>query len=127
MSDVGPGIDVPHLLAQVRAGDEGAMKRAYAMVFGSELGKLVLLHHALACGVGRRFGCDASDAQLRYSAGMMDSAIQLANDAGYDEAALAAGALLTQELADERNPHDDEFGTILPAAARAGVIDADDL
>ena len=56
-------------------------------------GRFVLLHHLQACGVGRRLGCDNTDLQLRYSAGMMDSAIMLANEAGYDEAALAAGAV----------------------------------
>jgi hypothetical protein len=111
-----PAIDMPFLLAQLREGDAAARERAtaqaYRATFATEIGRFVLLHHLWACGVGRRTGCEASDTQLRYSAGMMDSAIMLANEAGYDEAALAA-SVLTQELADERHPPDDGFGTIL--------------
>lgn len=117
MTDAAPVIDVPYLLAMARQGEAApaglaATRQAYRMVFGSELGRFVLLHHLMACGVGRRIGPDASDAALRYSAGMMDSAISLANEAGYDEAAIAA-SVLTQELVDERNPPDAGFGTIL--------------
>lgn len=103
-----------YLIAQLREGEKGntAVNQAYRMVFGSELGRFVLLHHLMSCGVGRRMGVEATDVQLRYSAGMMDSAIMLANHAGYDEAAMAA-SVLTEELADERYPSDDQFGTIL--------------
>jgi hypothetical protein len=116
MTDAAPAIDAGYLIAHMREGDRSARGReatgrAYRDLFGSELGRVVLLHHLMACGVGRRTGCEASDAQLRYSAGMMDSAIMLANEAGYDEAALAA-SVLTQELADERNAPDG-FGTVL--------------
>ena len=106
--------DVPFLVAQLREGQRGqaAVSQAYRSVFGSELGRFVLLHHLMACGVGRRFGPDPTAGQLRYSAGMMDSAIMLANEAGYDEAALAA-SVLTEELPDERNPPDDGFGVVL--------------
>jgi hypothetical protein len=110
-------IDSGYLIAHAREGEGStrgreAIGQAYRTVFSSELGRFVLLHHLMACGVGRRSGCESSDTQLRYSAGMMDSAIMLANEAGYDEAALAA-SVLTQELADERNPPDDGFGTVL--------------
>jgi hypothetical protein len=103
-----PALDVPYLVAQLREGERGepAVRQAYRTVFGSEMGRFVLLHHLMACGVGRRLGCEGSDVQLRYSSGMMDSAIMLANEAGYDEAALAA-SVLTEELPDERHPPDD--------------------
>jgi hypothetical protein len=108
-----------YLLAQLREDARAArpvVAEAYRRVFASEQGRFVLLHHLLACGVGRRLGPEASDIQLRYSAGMMDSAIMLANDAGYDEAALAA-SVLTQELPeDERHPPGEPAGVILPDA-----------
>jgi hypothetical protein len=119
LTDV-PTIDAPALTAQLRMGDEQAVQHAYRAVFASELGKFVLLHHLWACGVGRRLGNDANDAQLRYSAGMMDSAILLANEAGYDEAALAAAAVLTQELPDERHAPSG-FGTVLDDGDLDGV------
>jgi hypothetical protein len=116
LSDAAPVIDVPYLLAMVRQGESApaglaATRQAYRAVFGSELGRFVLLHHLMACGVGRRLGAQARAGQLRYSAGMMDSAIMLANEAGYDEAALAA-SVLSQELVDERNPPDAGFGVV---------------
>jgi hypothetical protein len=116
-----PTIDAPALTAQLRMGDEQVVQQAYRMVFASDMGKFVLLHHLWACGVGRALGNDASDAQLRYSAGMMDSAIRLANEAGYDEAALAAASVLTQELPDERHPPGDGVGTILDDGDLDGV------
>ena len=115
MTDAAAAFDVPYVLAQLRAGGEraeAAVAQAYRTVFGSQLGRFVLLHHLQACGVGRRMGNQASGGQLRYSAGMMDSAILLANEAGYDEAALAA-SVLTEELPDERHAPSDGFGTIL--------------
>ena len=116
MTDV--GFDVPYLVAELRHGGdraEAAAGRAYRAVFATAMGRIVLLHHLMECGVGRVLGCEGSDIQLRYSTGMMDSAIMLANKAGYDEAALA-GSVLTQELTDERNPPDDGFGTVLPGS-----------
>jgi hypothetical protein len=115
MSDA-PAFDMPLLIAQLREGEgteagRSAVTRAYRMVFGSQVGRFVLLHHLMACGIGRRMGNECNDVQLRYAVGMMDAAITLANEAGYDEAALAA-SVLTEELGDERNPPDGGFGVV---------------
>lgn len=80
--------------------------KAYEMTFGGEMGRIVLMDHLIACGVGRIFGAEMTDAQLRYSAGIHDGAIMLAQAAGFDQAALAAAAMtetLTEEMSDERS------------------------
>lgn len=98
-----PTWDALALLAKLRSGGDerqAYVDEAYRRVFAGDLGRFVLLHHLQSCGVGRRSGHAASIGELRYSSGMQDAAIQLANDAGYDEAALAA-VLLTNDLPEE--------------------------
>jgi hypothetical protein len=118
--------DLVFILAQIRgAGDrrEEAIKEAYRRTFQTEMGRLVMLDHLMRCGVGRLFG-DRAGEDLMRAVGMHDSAIMLANDAGFDEAAIAA-TLLTQELTEEPNERY-EHGPAGPAGpAAAAVVDDD--
>lgn len=103
-----PAFDAAWIIARLRAGGadrDALLSEAYKRTFGTELGRVVLLNHLTECGIGRPFGPDMTDAQLRYSAGMHDAAVTLANAAGYDQVALAAVILtetLQEEPADER-------------------------
>lgn len=89
--------DAARLIADVRLGKPEAIAEAYRMTFGSDLGRLVLLHHLQCSGVGRQLGTD----DLKYKAGMIDGAISLCVAAGYDQVSLAA-TILTDQL--EENP-----------------------
>lgn len=114
-----PKFDAKKLAAQIRGATEGdanaLINEAYARVFAGDLGRLVLAHHLMECGVGSIFGPEASDQQLRYQAGRHDSAIMLANTAGYDAAAISTAVLsdTLEEPEDERrrswipNEHDE--------------------
>jgi hypothetical protein len=88
-----PPFDYEALTAQLRKGDQTAIAQAYKTIFDSELGRFVLAHHLLECGVGRRYGNEASDAQLRYARGMEDAALDLAELAGFDPAMHAVAVL----------------------------------
>ena len=116
-----PKFDVVKLAAQIRGSTDetqanALIDEAYRRVFAGDLGRLVLAHHLMICGVGSPFGADISDAELRYRIGRHDSAIELANMARQDAADLAV-AVLSNELKepeDERRnswvpPADDEF------------------
>lgn len=92
--------DAARLIADVRRGDETALAQAYKHTFGNALGRLVLAHHLVECGVGNALGAEG----LKYAAGKHDGALQLASRAGFDQAAVAV-AVLTDEL-EERS--DDE-------------------
>lgn len=83
MAEAAPAFDVGKLIADVRKGGE-PVERAYRLLFDTELGRLVLAHHLAECGVGRRYGSEATAAQLRYSTGMQDAALELARMAGFD-------------------------------------------
>jgi hypothetical protein len=93
MSEPVSAIDGARLIAEVRRGDEEALRRAYQVTFGHDLGRLVLAHHLQECGVGNALGTD----DLKYRAGKHDGALQLALKAGFDQAAVAV-AVLTDEL-----------------------------
>lgn len=104
-----PALDARALIAKLRGSTDAVrmaalLDEAYRRTFAGELGRFVLAHHLMQCGVGRQFGRDATDQDLRYLAGMHDSAIDLAAQAGYDQAALAT-AVLTDTL-EEETPYD---------------------
>lgn len=86
-------VDGRALAALIRQGDDDALKRAYKVTFGNDLGRLVLAHHLQECGVGNALG----PSKLKYAAGKHDGALSLASKAGFDQAAIAVG-VLTDEL-----------------------------
>ncbi|HEV2530948.1 hypothetical protein [Phenylobacterium sp.] len=92
-----PVFDASRLADLVRRGDPEALKQAYAYVFGNALGRLVLADHLAKCGFGDLLGND----NLKYVAGMLDGALTLAADAGFDKASLAVAALVG-DLPEER-------------------------
>lgn len=113
--------DVRKLIALVRQGDPAAVRQAYAVTFGSELGRFVLLHHLAECGVAQTQGRGTTASDRDYAAGMHDAALQLAALAGFDQTA-AAAVVLTDELTEEN--HDD---TQFEGSALAGFTpDHDD-
>lgn len=79
-----PAFDAARLIADLRAGDEAAVRRAYLATFGTDLGRLVLTHHMAECGVGNPLG----PKKLKYAAGMHDGALKLAAMAGFDQSAI---------------------------------------
>lgn len=91
------GFDAVRLIALVREGNEDAITEAYRRTYGSDLGRLVLAHHAAECGVGQVFGASATSEERHYVAGQHDAAIRLMSAAGYDQAT-AVVMVLTDQL-----------------------------
>lgn len=91
-----PAFDVHALIARVRAGDDAARKEAFQRVFGNELGRVVLAHIAADAGVGGRFGGVADLYSLGYHQGGHDLALELIEDAGFDQASVIAMVMTGQ-------------------------------
>lgn len=86
--------DTRRLIALVRLGDEEALARAYQMTFNTEVGRLVLAHHLMVCGVGNAIPINgANDQELRYLIGRHNAALDLASFAGLDQATIVVAAL----------------------------------
>lgn len=98
--------DVQLLLAQARGRGISEEARArivtemYRRTFHTACGRFVLMHFSQSCGVGRKVG-GRQGHELSYAAGMHDAAIDLANEAGFDDAALIAASILNQDLIEE--------------------------
>jgi hypothetical protein len=106
-----PKFDAARLIAAIREGAPNRgelLAQAHSVVFGSEMGRLVLLNFLAENGVGGIFGHEISDAQLRYQAGRHDAALELALAAGFDAVNVAA-AVLTETLTQEP-PYGAPFG-----------------
>lgn len=101
-----PTFDAARLIADVRKGDPVALKQAYAVTFGNDLGRLVLAHHLAECGVGNALGVGGSTREMAYQAGRHDAALQLVTAAALDQASLVV-AILTDNL--EGTTDDDAF------------------
>jgi hypothetical protein len=102
-----PGVDLPALIARLRAGDEAAVEEAYRRTFGSDMGRFVLAHHASEQGVGGLWEGPADLETSNYRHGRADAAIKLATLAGFDHASIAM-MVLTERL--EGSGHDGQFG-----------------
>lgn len=80
--------DTHAVLAKLRAQDDEAgvaMAQAYRIVFGGELGRLVLADIAAQAGVGRRFGSpELTPHTLAYQQGGHDVACEILDRAGFD-------------------------------------------
>lgn len=112
-----PVIDARRLVALIRQEGpdrDALLAQAYAMTFHTELGRIVLLDHLTKNGVGRVFGHEMTEGQLRYSVGLHDAAVMLANDAGFDATVLAA-IVITDELTEEHG-HAEQMGYVARAA-----------
>ncbi len=127
--------DRERVLAVLREGGEdreAMMGMAYAMTFGTELGRVVLMDVLERAGVGALVPVHVTDAQLRYQVGRMNAAIELAGNAGLDQAAIAA-AIIEGQLEESRHDrssssdhHDDAGGPGAPGGHVVGAGDAID-
>jgi hypothetical protein len=113
-----PDFDHAKLIAELRAGNRERIDHAYRLVFGSELGRLVLADHLACCGFGDPLGREA----LEYKAGMIDAALDLANKARFDRSSLAA-AILTDQL--EGSQDEPSFNYRLPGDASDMEVEFD--
>lgn len=101
------------LLAQLRQGDEAAVARAYKDIFGTPIGRLVLMHLASANGVGAVRGPGLSPADRAYHDGRSDAALEIIATAGFDQASVAVMVIadnLEGQEHDDRDTADPEFG-----------------
>lgn len=92
-AEAAPVYDRARLIADVRKNDQEAIAKAYAETFQNELGRLVLAHFLVQCGVGAVRGQAETAAQLRYQTGRHDAALELALAAGFDAASVAVGVM----------------------------------
>lgn len=117
-----PVFDAAWLVGRIREGAadrELLVAEAYRQVFQTELGRIVLLHHLMSCGVGQISGPAMTDSQRSYGAGMHDAAVQLAADAGYDQAGMAV-QVLTDVLPDPQQTEEHDHGRSSPFGSDAG-------
>lgn len=74
------------LIARLRAGDDEALNEAYRLVFGGEMGRLVLADLAREAGVGGKYGGHPDLYSVGYHQGGHDLAVDLMGRAGLDQA-----------------------------------------
>lgn len=74
------------VLADLRRGNEDALAQAYRIVFGTELGRLVLAHILAEAGIGRTFGSALTRDQMAYHQGAHDEGCRIRDRAGFDPA-----------------------------------------
>lgn len=99
-----PTIDAKRLIAGLRARDAVATRQAYARTFGSEMGRAVLAHFLMECGVGRPITAE-TDAQLRELVGRHNAALDLADAASFGQPDLVV-MVLTDTLETETHGHE---------------------
>jgi hypothetical protein len=97
MADPAPDFDVARLIADIRRGDEDQIAKAYRITFGNDLGRLVLAHFLVECGVGNHLGAPERATAMFYQAGRHDAALELAARAGLDQTSVSVG-VMTDEL-----------------------------
>jgi hypothetical protein len=100
-----PKLDTKRLIALLVMGDQVVIDEAYQRVFNTELGRVVLAHHMMECGVGNPITAE-TDSALREVVARHNAALELAAKAGIGQAAIVA-ATITGTL--EEN--DDELRT----------------
>ncbi|HYE47301.1 MAG TPA: hypothetical protein VEA44_16170 [Caulobacter sp.] len=79
--------DPERLLAVLVRNDPEEIAAAYRRALAGEDGQLVLIHHLARSQVAKVQGAGVSDADRHYFAGMMDGALMLLTQAGFDPAA----------------------------------------
>lgn len=106
-----PAIDTARLIFELRRGNEAAIAQAYRSTFANDLGRLVLAHHLMTMGVGNIIDIHATDGELYAAVGRHNAAIELAQAAGFTEAAIAV-ASLTDDL--QGGTDDDQSYAFVP-------------
>lgn len=96
--------DSKRLIAHVRCGDEGAIREAYRLTFGTELGRVVLLHMLATIGEIGQPRAGETPEQANHTNGRGFAVLQIAGLAGFDPVAIAAAGL-TQTLEGARHEH----------------------
>ena len=98
------------LIRDLEADDQRAVAYAYARVFSSPMGQLILTHQLAEAGVGTPRGPGLTAEASRYHDGRADHALRLLNLAGFGRMsaahAVAADVLEGQEH-DRTHPHAD--------------------
>ena len=115
--------DSKRLIAQVRGGDEGAIREAYRLTFGTELGRVVLLHMLATIGEIGQPRAGETPEQANHTNGRGFAVLQIAGLAGFDPVAVAAAGL-TQTLEGARHEHG--YGDSHDGNPRIGFGDGDD-
>lgn len=92
-----PLFDSHALIARVRGQDEEALKEAYRIVFGNELGRLVLADMAAMAGVGMKYGGAPDLYSVGFHQGGHDLALDVIGRAGFDQAS-AISMVMTGQL-----------------------------
>ncbi|WP_312782015.1 hypothetical protein [Brevundimonas sp.] len=100
-------VDHARLVTDLKAEDGRAVAWAYAQVFSSQVGRLVLTHQLAEAGVGSPRGPGMSAEDSRYHDGRADHALTLLNLAGFG-AMSAAHAVAADVL--EGQDHDGHDG-----------------
>ncbi|MFC5346272.1 hypothetical protein ACETK8_15810 [Brevundimonas staleyi] len=91
------GFDSARLIADVRLGDQDAIREAYRRTFGTAMGRVVLLHALASIGeIGAPRGAESPE-ENNHKNGRGYAVLTMANLAGFDPVAVAAAGL-TQTL-----------------------------
>jgi len=87
------GFDSARLIAQVRRGDETAIGEAYRQTFGTNLGRVVLLHALASIGEVGLPRAAETPAEANHKNGRGFAVLKIAGLAGFDPTAIAAAGL----------------------------------
>ncbi len=114
MSDIDPlgppPFDAVRLVHDLRQGAPEALDEAYRRTFGGAMGRLVLGHFLVLCGVGSKLGgLEVSDVALRYAVGRHDAAIELATLAHFDAPGVVGGIAVGELMGDDDEPADYQY------------------
>jgi hypothetical protein len=103
-------VDHARLVGDLKRDDPRAIAYAYAQVFGSQLGRLVLTHQLAEAGVGKVRGPGLSPEDSRYHDGRADQALQLLNRAGFGDVSAAHAVAADILEGQDHDRHDADGG-----------------
>lgn len=110
-ADPGYGyVDHARLVSDLKDDDPRAILYAYAQVFNSQVGRLVLSHQLAEAGVGSQRGPDLTPAQGRYHDGRADHAQRILEMAGYGRMSVAHLVAADSLEGQDHDRHDTEHG-----------------
>lgn len=102
-------IDGERLLADLAAGNQEAVERAYRRVFDGQLGRLVLVHILAESGITTPRPAETDGQTRAHADGEVSCALRIARNAGFGDfsvaLALTTGRMQGQDH--ERRDHDD--------------------
>lgn len=87
------GFDSARLIADVRRGDDAAIREAYRLTFGSALGRVVLLHSLTTIGLVGQARVAETPAESNHTNGRGYAVLTQAGLAGFDPVAIGATGL----------------------------------